>query len=170
MTDISKDFETLCERGFSLACQQAFEDLDREVTSVKHRMASTGNARSSSMAQAVVDAILARFERVLLAFEHSYIAKWAETDRDFSGSDCAWLKAKVTEKLDPVLAEFRSRSNSNRMVSEAACKCLAPGLTMRVNLRSTQGNADEPTERTPWHARVTKMAVCLFEASAPKFG
>lgn len=112
VTDISKDFEALCEKEFNLARQEAFKDLDRTIVGIKNRMASTGNLQSSSMARAVVDAVLARFEKVLIAFESSYIGKWAETDRNFPESDYTWLKAKVTEKLDPEVLEVKAQCNS----------------------------------------------------------
>jgi hypothetical protein len=35
MTDISKDFEALCEKEFNLARQEAFKDLDREISAIK---------------------------------------------------------------------------------------------------------------------------------------
>lgn len=56
MSEISKDFENLCEKEFSLARRQAYDGLDREIMAIKHRMASTGNAFGSAMAHAVVDA------------------------------------------------------------------------------------------------------------------
>lgn len=112
MTDISKDFEALCETEFNLARQEAFRNLDREISAIKSHMASTGNLQSSSMARAVVDAVLVRFDKVLIAFESSYIGKWADTDRNFPDADCAWLKAKVTEKLDPEIHEVKALCNS----------------------------------------------------------
>jgi uncharacterized protein (TIGR02391 family) len=112
MTDISKDFEALCEKEFNLARQEAFKDLDREISAIKSHMASTGNLQSSSTARAVVDAVLARFDKVLIGFELSYIGKWADTDRSFPEPDYTWLKAKVTEKLDPEVLEVKMQCNS----------------------------------------------------------
>jgi len=112
VTDISKDFEALCEKEFNLARQEAFKDLDREISAIKNRMASTGNLQSSSMARAVVDAVLVRFDKVLIAFESSFLGKWADTDRNFPEADYAWLKAKVTEKLDPEIHEVKAQCNS----------------------------------------------------------
>jgi hypothetical protein len=73
-------------------------------------MAGTGNLQNSSMARAVVDAILGRFDRVLLAFERSYTGKWADTARSFPQSDYTWLKAKVTERLDPEALNVKAQS------------------------------------------------------------
>jgi len=112
VTDISKDFEALCEKEFNLARQEAFKDLDREISAIKNRMASTGNLQSSSMARAVVDAVLGRFEKVLIAFENAYVGKWASTEKTFLESDYTWLKAKVTEKLDPEIHEVKTQCNS----------------------------------------------------------
>lgn len=112
MTDISKDFEALCEKEFNLARQEAFKDLDREISAIKNRMDSTGNPQSSSMARADVDAVLVRFDKVLIAFETSFLGKWADTDRNFPEADYAWLRAKVTEKLDPEIHEVKTLCNS----------------------------------------------------------
>ncbi len=112
VTDISKDFEAICEKEFNLSRQEAFKDLDRDISAIKSHMASTGNLQSSSMARAVVDAVLARFDKVLIAFESSYIGKWANTDRNFPESEYAWLKAKVTEKFDPEILEVKTQCNS----------------------------------------------------------
>ncbi|MGA8232045.1 MAG: ribbon-helix-helix domain-containing protein [Candidatus Acidiferrales bacterium] len=98
--------------GFNFARQEAFKDLDREISAIKNRMATTGNLQSSSMARAVVDAVLVRFDKVLIAFESSYIGKWADTDRNFPESSHAWLKAKVAEKLDPEVLEVKAQCNS----------------------------------------------------------
>jgi uncharacterized protein (TIGR02391 family) len=112
MAIIPKDFETLCDREFDLSRREAYENIDREIAEIKAQCASTGNLWSSGMAQTVVDAILGRFDGVLLAFERAYLGKWSTTNREFSDADHAWLKAKVTEKLDPELVEVRSRANS----------------------------------------------------------
>lgn len=112
MSDISKNFEALCDKEFALLRQQACENLDREIAEIKTRMASKGNARSSSMARAVVDAVLARLDKVLLAFEKAYLAKWADTTRGFSDTDETWLKRKITEKLEPEIIEVKSRCNN----------------------------------------------------------
>ena len=111
MTDISKDFEALCDKEFNLARQEAYKDLDREISAIKNRMASSGNLQSSSMARAVVDAVLACFEKALIAFERSYIGKWADTDRNFPESDYASLKAKGAEKVDPEVLEAKAQCN-----------------------------------------------------------
>jgi uncharacterized protein (TIGR02391 family) len=58
------------------------------------------------------DTILSRFDRVLLAFEHAYLGKWADEGKEFTDTDEAWLKRKVTEKLDPEIADARSRCNT----------------------------------------------------------
>lgn len=128
MTDISKDFEALCDKEFNLARQEAFRDLDREIAAIKSRMASTGNLQSSFMARAVVDAILARYDKVLIAFEHSYIWKWADTDRAFSESDHIWLKTKVTEKLDPEVPGSQSAvQRCSLRTQHNVCRILAKG-------------------------------------------
>jgi uncharacterized protein (TIGR02391 family) len=112
MADISKDFEALCDKEFNLARQEAFQDLDSEIAAIKNQMASIGLLQSSSTARAVVDAVLARFDRVLIAFENSYLGKWADTGRTFPESDYTWLKAKVTEKLDPEILKVKAQCNS----------------------------------------------------------
>ena len=112
MNTISADFEELCEKEFNLACKEAYEGLDRDIANIRERMASLGLARSSPMAQAVVDAILARFERVLLSFEKAYLDKWRDVSKTLSYSDYDWLKTKAREKLDPEVIEARARCQS----------------------------------------------------------
>jgi uncharacterized protein (TIGR02391 family) len=112
MVSIPKDFETLCAKQFDLARREAYANLDREIAEIKARCAATGNLWSSGMAQIVADNILGRFDRVLLAFEDAYLRKWVGTGKEFTDIDQAWLKAKVTEKLDPEVAEVRSKCNT----------------------------------------------------------
>ena len=112
MSSIPKDFESLCAKQFDLARGEAYANIDREISEIKARCASTGNLWSSGMAQIVADSILGRFDRVLLGFEDAYLGKWVETNKEFTDIDEAWLKAKVTEKLDPEVAEVRSKCNT----------------------------------------------------------
>jgi uncharacterized protein (TIGR02391 family) len=191
MTDISKDFEALCDKEFNLARQEAFKDLDREIATIKNRMASTGNLQSSSMARAVVDAVLARFDKVLIAFESSYIGEWADTDRNFPESDCTWLKAKVTEKLDPEVLEVKAQCNTalwERTISFAGFwqRAEVEARTRRntifekieiLRLKKNQGAAPMPVpshpasppqgQSAPWdlmHPLVVKIARPRFES------
>jgi uncharacterized protein (TIGR02391 family) len=112
MSTVPSDLVTLCEKEFKLERDAAYSDLDREIVAIKHRMASTGNLLSSNMARAVVDAVLARFDRALAAFEGAYLDKWALTDRALSNEDYEWLKAKVAEKIDYEITEVRTRCGS----------------------------------------------------------
>lgn len=91
----------------------AFENLEREIASIRNRAASTGNVLSSGMAIQVVDAVLGRFDQVLDAFERSYLDKWRGQERDLLPSDFAWLNSKVTEKLDQAIIEVKSRCGTS---------------------------------------------------------
>ena len=46
MKEISKDFETLCNKEFEMGHRAAFENLDREIALIRNRAASTGIALS----------------------------------------------------------------------------------------------------------------------------
>jgi uncharacterized protein (TIGR02391 family) len=113
VTGVPKDFETLCDKEFAMGHRAAFENLDREIAQIRNHAASTGNAMSSGMAIQVVDAILARFDKVLEAFEQSYLDKWRGPEREFLPSDHAWLTAKVAEKLDPAIIEVKSHCGTS---------------------------------------------------------
>jgi uncharacterized protein (TIGR02391 family) len=113
VTTVPKDFETLCDKEFEIGQRAAFENLDREIAIIRNRAASTGNALSSSMAIQVVDAVLARFDKVLVAFERSYLDKWRGQEKEFMPSDLAWLKARVAEKLDLAIIEVKSRCGTS---------------------------------------------------------
>ena len=110
--DIPKEFETLCDKEFELGRREAFENLDREIVAIKSSMSSTGNLQSSSTALMIVDAVIARFDKVILAFEHSYLDKWADPARSLSASEGDWLITKLTEKIDPAISDVRSRCNT----------------------------------------------------------
>jgi len=109
---MSREFELLCEKEFNLARHEAYENIDQEIAGIRNAMASRGLLQSSAMAHAASEAILARFDRLLHGFEEAYVAKWRRTRRTLSESDYEWLKAKITEKIDPEVVEVRSRCNS----------------------------------------------------------
>jgi hypothetical protein len=97
---------------FELGRREAFENLDREIVAIRSCMASTGNLHSSSTALKIVDAVIARFDKVILAFEHSYLDKWADPARALSPSDADWLITKLAEKIDPAISDVRARCNT----------------------------------------------------------
>jgi uncharacterized protein (TIGR02391 family) len=106
------DFETLCDKEFELGRREAFDGLDREFAAIKNRMASMGNLHSSGTAQMIVHATLARYDKVVAVFDRFYLGKWHDSDRVLSDDDCAWLKAKLFEKLGLVILDVRARCNS----------------------------------------------------------
>ena len=71
MTPILNSFETLCDKEFDLARAEAYENLDREIANIREYFSVRGSLQSSGMAQAIADAILARYDAILDAFERA---------------------------------------------------------------------------------------------------
>ncbi len=112
MNDVPSSLETLCDKEFDFGKAEAYEGLERDVASLKHQFASTGNLQSSGMARALTDLLLARFERVLSAFEAAYFKKWDERDGAIDDKEFDWLRAKTFSRLDSEILEVRSRCQS----------------------------------------------------------
>jgi uncharacterized protein (TIGR02391 family) len=106
------ELEALCDKEFELVRNEAYEDLDREVAGIRNHLASRGHAMSSVVGQSVLDAVLARYEKVLAGFEAVYLGKWRNTDREFADSDQEWLKTKAMSVLQAEAQEAQSRCNS----------------------------------------------------------
>src|SRR6266849_6316086 len=106
---VGNDFELLCDKEYELARREALEGLDRELVNIRETYAQAGLLMSSPRAQAVVDAVLARFDRVLKGFERSYLGKWADGQREFEEIDYEWLKTSATSKLDAEVLEVKTR-------------------------------------------------------------
>jgi uncharacterized protein (TIGR02391 family) len=112
MTSTPAEFETLCDKQFELARREAFDGLDREVAGIRNKAAAAGSLQNSGTAQMILDATLARYDKVIAAFDRFYLGKWRETERALSDEDCTWLKSRLGEKLDPVILDVRARCNS----------------------------------------------------------
>jgi uncharacterized protein (TIGR02391 family) len=116
MTDMpsttTRELETLCEKEFELVRTEAYDDLDREISSVRNYFASQGSLLSSGMAQNIVDAVLARYDKVLAGFESVYLGKWEGTNRGVSDSDYEWLLTKARAVLEPEAQEVQFKCNS----------------------------------------------------------
>ncbi len=108
---ITKDFESLCDREFQLAHRQAFEGLDREIADIKEKFARTGNLKSPPMAQALVDAVLARFDKVLVVFDDAYLAKWRNPPKNISNAEHEWLNAKAESVLESEVRQVGAKCN-----------------------------------------------------------
>lgn len=100
--------ETLCDKEFELARKDAYLNLDRQAADIREYFGSRGLARSSSLGQTILDAVLTRYDKVLGAFEKVYIAKWSETDREFTDSDHEWLRAKAMSVLQTEAQEAQT--------------------------------------------------------------
>jgi uncharacterized protein (TIGR02391 family) len=109
---VAKELETLCDKEFELVRNEAYDNLDREVASLRNRFASQGSLLSSNMAQSVVDAVLVRYDKVLAGFEETYLGKWEGTEREFNDSDHEWLLTKARAVLDPEAQEIQFKCNS----------------------------------------------------------
>lgn len=112
MPTLTKSFEDLCDKEFDLIRAAAYQNIDREIAGLKNQFAARGALLSSSMAQAVIDAVLRRYDAVLAAFEQAYLYKWANPEEPLSEADVEWLKAKAFSKLDQEILDVRSRCQS----------------------------------------------------------
>ncbi len=104
--------ESLCEKEFELIRDEAYLNLDREAADIREYFGVRGLARSSSLGRTVLDAVLSRYDRVLAGFEKIYIGRWSETDREFTGADYEWLRAKAMSVLQAEAQEAQSRCHS----------------------------------------------------------
>ncbi len=102
------ELEALCDKEFELVRNEAYENLDREVTATRNHFASIGSALTPAVGQSVLDAVLARYERILAGFESAYLGKWLDTDREFTDSDHEWLKSKAMSVLQAEAQEAQS--------------------------------------------------------------
>jgi hypothetical protein len=75
------ELATLCDKELQIV------KLDREVALIRNQFGSRGRLHSSVVGQSVVDAVLARYDNFLAGFEKIYLAKWRETDREFTDWD-----------------------------------------------------------------------------------
>jgi hypothetical protein len=111
-TKPTTEFEALCDKQFDLGRAEAYENLKREIAEIGNYFASRGSFMSSGRARSVVDAVLARFDLALAAFERAYLQKWGTQGSRFSELTYEWLKAKAVSKLDPEIREVGSICNS----------------------------------------------------------
>ena len=109
---VSKDFEILCEKEFNLLEKQAYEGFDRELVAIRNHHASRGLLVSSSRGQAVLDAALQRFDRVLAALDHAYLNKFSDVTRPMDDADFEWLRLVVEQKMGPAVTQVRSKIQS----------------------------------------------------------
>lgn len=100
--------ETLCAKEFELLRNDAYRNLDREVADIRENLGSRGLARSSTLGQSILDAVLARYDKVLAGFEEVYLAKWSKTDRDLTESDHEWLRTKAMSVLQTEAQEAQT--------------------------------------------------------------
>jgi len=105
--------ETLCEREFALQREEAYERLDREIAALKERHNALGNYLSTATGQAVRDAVLARFDRVMAAFDRVYLGKWRDDAAlRLTDEDLEWLTRKAGYHLNVAAQEAEGKCNS----------------------------------------------------------
>jgi len=103
------EFENLCDKEFELARSEAYDALDRAVAEIRARLARIGHVMSSAVGQGVLDAVLARYDRVLAGFEKVYLGRWGESELEFTDSDYEWLRGKAMSVLPREAQEAQSR-------------------------------------------------------------
>jgi hypothetical protein len=110
---VTKEFEQLCEKEFALKQDEAYKGFDRELANLREHYAHHGLLVSSSRAQAVMDAALLRFDKILDGFESIYLAKSSDPARLTDEEDVTWLKKTVGEKMEPAIFELRTKVQSD---------------------------------------------------------
>jgi pyrimidine deaminase RibD-like protein len=106
-------FETLCEREFALQREDAYTGLDREIAAIRERHNALGTYVSSATGQAVRDAVLARFDRIMAAFEEVYLGKWrADPVLPLTDADVEWLTQKAGNHLNVAADEAEGKCNT----------------------------------------------------------
>lgn len=104
--------EILCDKEFDLARNEAYENLDREVANLREHFGIRGLLRSSALGQSVLDAVLARYEKILDAFEQTYLGKWNGTKRELTESDHKWLRDKAMSVLQAEAQEAQTKCHT----------------------------------------------------------
>jgi uncharacterized protein (TIGR02391 family) len=104
---VTKELEILCDKEFELARSEAFSNLDRELANVKEHFATMGLGQGSPMAQAMVDAVMARFYKLVAAFDELYLGRLRDQKSALSDADYEWLKAKAESILEEAVREVR---------------------------------------------------------------
>jgi hypothetical protein len=110
---VTKHLEQLCEKEFALKQDEAYKGFDRELANLREHYAHHGLLVSSSRAQAVMDAALLRFDKILDGFENIYLAKFSDPARLTDEEDVTWLKKIVGEKMEPAIFELRTKVQSD---------------------------------------------------------
>jgi uncharacterized protein (TIGR02391 family) len=100
--------ESLCEKEFKLIRDEAYLNLDREAADIREHLGIRGLAWSSVLGRTILDAVLARYDRVLAGFEKTYIGKWSETDREFTDTDHEWLRDRAMSLLQTEAQEAQT--------------------------------------------------------------
>jgi hypothetical protein len=98
---VAKEFEQLCEKEFALKQDEACRGFARELANLRAHYAHHGLLVSSTRAQAVMDAALLRFDKILDGSESVYLAKFSDPARLTDEEDVNWLKKIVGEKMEP---------------------------------------------------------------------
>jgi hypothetical protein len=112
-TVVSKEFEKLCEKEFVLKQDEAYEGFDRELANLREHYSYHGLPVSSSRGQAVMDAALLRFDRILDAFEDAYLTKFSDAGKPADEEDFNWLKTVAAQKMEPAIFELRTKVQSD---------------------------------------------------------
>lgn len=110
---VTKHLEQLCEKEFALKQDEAYKGFDRELANLREHYAHHGLLVSSSRAQAVMDAALLRFDKILDGFENIYLAKFSDPARLTDEEDVTWLKKIVGEKMETAIFELRTKVQSD---------------------------------------------------------
>jgi len=110
---VTKEFEQLCWKEFALKQDEAYKGFDRELANLREHFLYHGLLVSSSRAQAVTDAALVRFDKILDGFENVYLAKFSDPARLTDEEDATWLKKIVGEKMEPAIFELRTKVESD---------------------------------------------------------
>jgi hypothetical protein len=104
---VSNEFEKLCEKGFALKQREAYEGFDRELAHLWEHYSVHGLLISSARGQAVVDAALLRFDKILDAFERVYLTMFSDAAKPVDEEDFNWLKTTIPQKMEPAIIELR---------------------------------------------------------------
>ena len=112
-TTVTQEFEKLCDQEFDLTSGEAYEGLDREIARIKEDFNLHGGYMSSATGQAVKEAVLARFDRVLAAFDQAYLAKWRDhSDRPLTDEDAGWLRRKAISHVLSAAEKAEGKCNA----------------------------------------------------------
>jgi hypothetical protein len=156
-TTVTPEFERLCDHEFTLAVEEAYEGLGPQIAQIKEHYNTLGSYVNSATGYAVKDAVLARVDQVLAAFDRAYMAKWRDDPiRPLIDEDVTWLGRKADLHFDAMAREAEGRCNTYlgeprqffaQFWSEAGIDARQRAMKFRKKIEILKMQKDQPSAK-----------------------